>query len=250
MADDKDKDFGNVAYLLKEAFIENICEGAVEDTIKENADFHYQAGMKPRIVRTSSGYCCEWCSDIEGVHEYPDVPKEVFELHRNDKCIVTYDPADGKVFVQNAHTKQWTSPSNYDNMKLPEVMRGDNMGSSIGSEPTKGEQRAAKYGNGWQEASLDDTVNRLVPNPTIYDIKENGNAKRIYESVTSSYSIIEDIDGKYFRIKNSSLPGKKESSKYVGLNGEDVHNIEINGKIRGRSKSEYRQATHFKIREE
>lgn len=96
----------DIEWLL-DAPIVNLTESAVEKSIKANADFQYDAGLRPRVIRRSSGYCCEWCAALEGEYEYPDVPDEVWMRHRNCTCIVEYYPGDGR--KQNVHTKQWAN---------------------------------------------------------------------------------------------------------------------------------------------
>ena len=38
------------------------------DMIKSNVEYERHAGMRPRIVRSSDGKCCEWCSSVAGVN--------------------------------------------------------------------------------------------------------------------------------------------------------------------------------------
>ena len=39
-----------------------------------------------------------------------------------------------------------------------------------------------------------------------------------------------------------------KTPRYLDINGNDAHNITINGKTRGRTNAEYRAATHFIIK--
>ena len=93
------------------ALAENYARSIVDSTVQANADFQYKAGLRPKIRRMTDGKCCEWCSRLAGVYDYPDVPKDVFRRHANCGCVVEYDPGDGKN-VRNVHTKQWTETSN------------------------------------------------------------------------------------------------------------------------------------------
>ena len=52
--------FDDIAYMLGEPII-NFTQSVVDDTIRENADFQYEAGLSPKIKRTVTGGCCEWC---------------------------------------------------------------------------------------------------------------------------------------------------------------------------------------------
>lgn len=96
--------FDNVKWILDEPIV-NFSQSIVDDSIRENADIHYQKGLTPRIIRKESGKCCKWCRSIAGIYAYPDVPKDVYRRHQNCRCTVDYYPGDGK--VQNVHSKTW-----------------------------------------------------------------------------------------------------------------------------------------------
>lgn len=89
-------------WVLNEPVV-NYTQSAVEDTIKKNADAHFKIGMDPKIKRISVGGCCKWCNSLAGTHDYP-VPREVYRRHERCRCLVLYDPGDGK--VQDAHSKR------------------------------------------------------------------------------------------------------------------------------------------------
>lgn len=96
-------DFEKGKWLLMEPVI-NFTQAIVDDTIKTNADFQYKSGLSPKIIRKEAGNCCDWCKEVVGVYEYPDVPKDVYRRHRFCRCTVDYVPGDGK--IQNVHTKK------------------------------------------------------------------------------------------------------------------------------------------------
>lgn len=107
--------------------IENYLEGVVDDCAKENADFHYEAGLSPRIVRQAFGKCCEWCSNLAGTYEYAKVRNkgnDVFRRHKNCHCIVNYDPGDGAKRWQNVHTREWTD-ANDDELRERQLHFGE-----------------------------------------------------------------------------------------------------------------------------
>ncbi len=79
----------------------------VAESIRRNVEFQGKAGLSPKVIRTSSGKCCDWCDQVKGTYEYPDVPKDVYRRHRACTCNVYYYPGDGK--RQNVHSKQWYS---------------------------------------------------------------------------------------------------------------------------------------------
>lgn len=86
--------------------VEHFTENVVGDTIKANEEFQYRSGLNPKIKRTSSGKCCQWCDEIAGVYDYP-APDEVYRRHQNCNCLVEYYPGNG--LKQNAHSKKWTA---------------------------------------------------------------------------------------------------------------------------------------------
>ena len=109
-----EEDFDDVKWIL-DAPVRNLVLKAMDDYIKENADFHAKAGLRPKIIRRSSGHCCEWCNQVAGTYVYPDVPKDVFRRHDNCDCIVEYYPGDGK--KQNVWTKEWKYEKESDKIK-------------------------------------------------------------------------------------------------------------------------------------
>lgn len=107
--------------------IENFALSIVDKTIEANADFHYRAGLRPRIIRRAARKCCEWCSNLAGEFDYPeDIPDDVFRRHENCHCKVLYDPADGKR-MQDVHTKRLTSGAERDIIEERKRIRLDNI---------------------------------------------------------------------------------------------------------------------------
>lgn len=109
--------------------IENYCLNIVDETIKANADFQYQAGLRPKIIRKAERKCCEWCSQLAREYDYPDVPKDVYRRHENCRCTIQYDPGDGK--HQDVHTKQWTDPEESDMMVKRKVIGLQSGGATV-----------------------------------------------------------------------------------------------------------------------
>lgn len=101
--------YDDAAWVLNEP-VKTFSQSIVDDTIRENAEFHSKSGMRPKIVRKIAGNCCEWCSNLAGSYTYPDgVPSNVYRRHQRCRCTVEYNPGDGK--VQNVHSKQWKEVS-------------------------------------------------------------------------------------------------------------------------------------------
>ena len=94
-------------WLLNEP-IKNFTQAIVDDTIKKNADLHYKAGLRPKIIRREKWNCCDWCKAIAGVYDYQEVKNtgnDVFSRHRHCRCTVDYVPGDGS--KQDVWSKQW-----------------------------------------------------------------------------------------------------------------------------------------------
>lgn len=86
----------------------NFTQNIVTDSVRRNADFHYESGLSPKIVRTSEAGACKWCRALAGTYDYggvKDTGNDVWRRHRDCRCVVEYDPGNGA--KQNSHTKQW-----------------------------------------------------------------------------------------------------------------------------------------------
>lgn len=101
----KDK-FDDIKYMIKEPVI-NYGQAIVDDTVRANIEFQGKAGLKPKVVRTSANPC-QWCDKLQGVYEYPNVPKDVYRRHKYCRCLVTYE--EGGKRPENVHTKKFATP--------------------------------------------------------------------------------------------------------------------------------------------
>lgn len=97
--------FDDVAWILQEPIV-NFTQSTVDDTLQANAEFQYNLGLYPKIIRVVDGSDpCEWCKSLAGVYKYPDVPEGVYKRHDRCRCTVEYDPGD--VRRQNIWTREW-----------------------------------------------------------------------------------------------------------------------------------------------
>lgn len=98
--------YDDIAWILEEPVI-NFSQSIIDDFIRENAEFHKDAGITERITRTSVRNCCKWCDGLVGSYEYggSDMPNDIFRRHERCRCIVTYLPGDGR--KQDVHSKKW-----------------------------------------------------------------------------------------------------------------------------------------------
>ena len=99
-----EKEFNDTKWLLAEPII-NFTQSVVDDTIKHNTELQYKSGLKPKIKRKEFGKCCDWCRQVVGEYDYPDVPDDVYKRHRYCRCTVEYLPGNGK--VQDVWSKKW-----------------------------------------------------------------------------------------------------------------------------------------------
>ena len=79
--------YEDVAYMLDEP-VRTFSRMAVDDTLKANVQFQGRAGLHPRVVRRTTGSCCEWCSRLAGSYDYLHVPADVYRRHERCRCKV------------------------------------------------------------------------------------------------------------------------------------------------------------------
>lgn len=116
--------------------LETNAKSVVDDSVRENADFHYNAGLRPKIIRTTVGKTCKWCQAMAGVYDYSKVNNtgnDVFRRHANCDCTVVYDPGNGSKTVQNVWDKKIQYKSNQNEIKK-RIQLGVNQ--SIGKDVT------------------------------------------------------------------------------------------------------------------
>lgn len=115
--------YNDIRWILGEPVI-NYAQSVVTDSIKLNASTQQRAGLNPRIIREAEApgvrtvvrgkkrisykVPCVWCARLAGTYDYGEVSNtgnDVFRRHENCRCLITYDPGDGR--RQNVHTKEW-----------------------------------------------------------------------------------------------------------------------------------------------
>lgn len=109
-----EKEFNDTKWLLGEPII-NFTQSVVDDTIRHNTELQYKSGLKPKIKRKEFGKCCDWCRQVVGEYEYPDVPDNVYKRHRYCRCTVEYLPGNGK--AQDVWSKKWKNIGESDKIK-------------------------------------------------------------------------------------------------------------------------------------
>lgn len=96
--------FDDVAWVLDEP-VKNFSMNVVDEILHANVEFHGRSGYQPKVIRKAERKCCEWCSNLAGVYDYP-IDREIYQRHERCRCTVEYDPGDGR--RQNVYTKKWT----------------------------------------------------------------------------------------------------------------------------------------------
>jgi hypothetical protein len=68
---------------------------AGNEFMKQNAEQRSRAGFTVTVERTGGANCCPWCADRVGRWELKNAPKDVFGVHDNCTCMVTYTNSRG-----------------------------------------------------------------------------------------------------------------------------------------------------------
>lgn len=86
---------------------------------------------------------------------------------------------------------------------------------------------------------MQEAINKFAPNvePIV-----TSKGMIIYNNLETGISVVYHNNGNYLRIEDTTRP---RGRNYLDINGNDMNNEIVNGKIRGRSKSDYQRVTHF-----
>lgn len=199
--------FDDVRWILDEP-VKNFSQSIVDDFIRENAEFQYDAGMSPKIIRKLAGGCCEWCRAVAGVYKYPKVPKDIYRRHQRCRCTVEYDPGDGK--VQNVHTKKYKPREishDLDYMGQAKIYEAELGGKSYAIKTYKNDNYqniwCQTYSNDSQRMCeyLNDVVNNKYPGVKQIVVAKKATLQGIaaYDHKTNTFFICEElIDEKRF----------------------------------------------------
>ena len=158
--------YDDVSKKLLTAF-ENFSLSVVDKIIQANVDWHYRAGLNPKIIRKSERKCCKWCANLAGEYDYPlDMPDDIFRRHENCRCTVLYDPGSGK--RQNVHTKEWTESTEDAKIESRKIL-GLRVNQTAVQELSGHAIDQMANRNVTMEAIQDAILNPLQTNPVKYD---------------------------------------------------------------------------------
>lgn len=97
------------AHSVIERSTVNYSQHVVDEAVRVNAGFQYEAGLNPKVIRKTNGKCCDWCKQRAGKYDYEDVKatgNDVWKRHLDCKCIIEYDPGDGKTETVNNYRRR------------------------------------------------------------------------------------------------------------------------------------------------
>lgn len=151
--------YEDISWLLEEP-VANFTQSIVDDTIKTNAEFQYKVGLRAKIIRKSTGHCCDWCEEVAGEYEYPDVPKDVYRRHRFCRCTVEYDPGNGR--RQNVHSRKWRDIDKDEKLETRKQFNGNSFDRNYKQADEKIEQSLqAKSDKVWENKLLGSEQNAI-----------------------------------------------------------------------------------------
>ncbi len=111
-----EESFENISWMLDEPVV-TFSQNIVDEMIKANVEFQAKSGMRPTVTREVSGHDpCDWCRNLSGIYEYPNVPADVYRRHDRCRCIVEYKPSENK--KQNVWTKDWLTPEEKEQVEI------------------------------------------------------------------------------------------------------------------------------------
>ena len=138
---------------------------------------------------------------------------------------------------------QYVIKSRAKSLNRTKIKNNNQIDDDLGNRPLGGAHRANQYSHNWQKANLKDARGKFAgDNPKVTHTRSG---KIIHENRKSGVQVVYDREGDYFTVLDPSIKGKR---KYLDLNGNVPDNKTLpNGKKMGRSPSEYREVTHFKV---
>lgn len=218
--------FDDIKYMFGEPIV-NYGQSIVDESVRSNAGFQYKAGMSPKIIRTSTGKCCEWCDRIAGTYDYSEIKSgsNVWRRHKHCQCLIEYSPGNGK--RQDTYTKRWRDET--------EIQRRKNLDTG----------RTYKYNN-TPATKLKEIYTQSVKDGWISALSGFDNYYKLYNEIQDSIVGKKAVNGleiksqsKHFmdRVIGTSIDPKiyNEDHKKVhrdGVSLKDIKDALFNGKTR------------------
>lgn len=203
---------------------ENFSRSIVDELIKNNANLHSKAGLKPVIERKMHGGACSFCKTLAGTYDYEeakrlaetDPKKNPFARHRHCRCTVDYVPGNNK--KQDIWSKKWTDIDKDDKIilrkelnKIPnstlnrhtlKKLEEKNWTPSFKAKAIKFYRETSKAGIEFSDHGVSRAIDRAVNKKgyTIKDIIKIAKSKPIY--IQTEDGRIVHSDGNIHLLKN------------------------------------------------
>lgn len=175
-----------VAWLLGEPVI-LFSRSVVDESVHRNAEFQGEAGLTPRIIRRAESHCCEWCARLAGTYTYPDVPRDVYRRHDFCRCVVEYDPGDGKrQTVHSGHEgkRRYVQDGygGYEESREARIQRAQEMAATADERAKAAREKrittwAKKEQSEWTAASSESII-KPKTNPEVCRAIQNGTVSK------------------------------------------------------------------------
>lgn len=188
------KPFDDVRSFLEDPVM-NFCQNIVDESVRANAEMHYTSGLTPKIKRIMTGHkACEFCIERAGEFKYPLPDNRIYQRHENCRCLVLYDPGNGK--YQDAHSKKYfTSERDAVEEKLRTTTEQDN--------PEKSTRKESADTQAFQSV-MPEYLRNATPGvgefsiETGYNLEKNKNeyiiAKKIHETFGGDITLVREKD--------------------------------------------------------
>lgn len=82
--------------------VKTFCRQVQDRNVEKNIRFQARAGLQPTIERVVISDCCKWCRSLAGRYRYGTEPDGFYRRHERCRCLIIYDPADGRAVQINA----------------------------------------------------------------------------------------------------------------------------------------------------
>ena len=177
--------------------------------------------IQRRVWSTADdGHVCPACEDLEGVEVDMYTNFRVTVGKKAKRTLISLEPPIHprcKCAILYEDTEEYLNP----------VSNGAN--------------RASVYGEDWSEGDLAEAIDTFAKDAK--PVYNTSKGKIIYQRSDSPIAVVYDYSGKYFRIEDTSIVGKR---RYLDINGNNVANETKDGRTVGRTKSDYERITHFR----
>jgi len=170
--------------------VESMAREVVDRSVEKNAGFQRQSGLRPKIIRSSGGKCCDWCSSLVGTYDYDKAPKEIYARHNNCTCTVEYDPGSGR--RQDVWSKRWISEGELAKREELKTLGLDNLSGSDKIEVRKemgleSKPRASAKANGVEYNEVFELPEKLSTQDIIKRVGGGDMTKGSCQSVALAY---------------------------------------------------------------